>query len=98
MQMAEIPRDTALQLDWVDGSREHVLIVIAFENQGIAVAQHINDVLRNRPAIGKHPEAILTVGEGILNRFTRIVRNRKGMNFQATDGKGGMAVNQATFG
>ncbi|MDR8822679.1 hypothetical protein FEQ05_06424 [Burkholderia pseudomultivorans] len=84
-QVTVAAADTRLQRLRVAAPGEHRGIVVRFEHQRIAAAQHGRDVRRGHPDVGQHAEAAATVHKDELKRLPRVVRDRIGHHGQIAD-------------
>lgn len=71
--------------------------MVAFEHQGVATVEHVDNMRRDRPTVSQHAQAADSIVEQILNRLPCIVRNREGEHLNILDTQAGMTVDQNAF-
>jgi len=87
IQMPEWSADTFLERLRIRPLGEHVGIVIAFENQGIATGKLGFNVRGNVSGIGEQSKPARAIGKNKLTGFARIVRDGIRANGNGVDGK-----------
>lgn len=60
--------------------------MIGFEHQGVTPREHRLDMRRRYPRVGQHAQSAYAIGEYVMKRFARIMRNGKRCDFERTDG------------
>ena len=88
LRVAQVPEgatDTLFQGLRVRPAHEHIRIVIAFQQQGVAGIQAFDNVGRHTARVRQHSKAAVTVIEAELAGFTCIMRHREGMYLQITN-------------
>ncbi len=98
LEMTEAPTDPLLEARRIPRRRQQRLIVVAFEYQAIAGSENLDDVWRDRTAVGEHAKAMRAIAKGVLDGFARIVRHGEGLDFEAANRKRRVTVDQPAFG
>lgn len=84
-QMAKLTTDTPLKKNRISRSSQQVAVMIGLEDQGAALLQVAQHMGRGMAEVGQNAQLGRAVRAGQLQRFARVVRNRKGRDLQIAE-------------
>src|SRR5687768_1988886 len=87
-EVAETPRDTALQRGRIRPLHEQVDVVVAFEHQRIDSREHPLNMRSGFTGVGEQAEAPVSIAEYELRRLAGVVRHGIRMHFEVADDEG----------
>lgn len=76
-QVPEVSENPPLEHRRVGRGRQQFWIVVALQHERIAQAERVDDMRRDRTAIGENSEPMTAIIEYELNRLPRVVRHRE---------------------
>ena len=88
-QMALRSRDALFQKRWVGRAGEQTGVMVALQEQGVAMLQRLEHMQAAMTQIGQDAKVMRAVAATQLQRFTGIVRNGEWGDVEASDGKMG---------
>lgn len=92
VQMAEPAADAFFKRPGIRPVHQHIQIVVAFQHQCVAAAQHMLDMRRGDAGIGQHAQLARAIAQHVLHRLPGVMRDGKRLDVQVADGERGMAV------